>query len=297
MGSDVVVVGAGGTLGGLLLQKIDAIGVEVRASSPREPPTVASVDLANVVVCAAGPRVRSGLGWYDYFREHVGLTTAVVRSMRPGSHLVYFSSAAVYGSGRGKIDSSTHEAPLTFPSPAYASAKLAAEFAARTVAFERRITCTVLRPSIVYGPGVSSALMTLRRVARRGVRLLLRPPDVKQHLLHIDLLVHMVRRAVELKSNASGVFVAADPFVLTHRDLWRLPGQGISLGLSVNKAVALHSAWRRVLGSMPPPAAFDALAVFGLDNEYDALPAFERLGIDPSDYSRERMFDRYWDAL
>src|SRR4029077_6002498 len=99
----LVVVGADGALGGLLAEHLGGRRLSFRC--PNGEPTASLADLAEArtVVNASGPRVRPGLTWADYFREHVQGTLALARAMRSGAHLVHFSSAAVYGSSRSGV--------------------------------------------------------------------------------------------------------------------------------------------------------------------------------------------------
>jgi len=283
------VVGADGTLGRILVARLGARGLSVRCPNASDESTIAELAGARVVVNAGGPRVRPELGWGDYFREHVGVTAKIVRSMARGAHLVHVSSTAVYGARGTKLGPSTVEAPTLFPSAAYACAKLAAETTARALGAERGVLVSVVRPSMVYGPGIDSALETLRKLARRGVALALRPSAVRQHLVHVDLLCAMIG-ALLRGPVGERVLLAADPFVLTNADL--AVGARVTVPVSVASAASIH-------GALAPlgvaPSALEALAVLGLDNEFDSAPALAALGIDPASHARAA-FDAYWRA-
>ena len=291
----VLVVGKGGTLGAVLAERLQAEAIELRARSPdggedaRD--LAARIAHASVIVNAGGPRVRPGLGWADYFREHVGVTARIVRSMQPGSHLVQISSTAVFGARGSLLSAADVEAPTLFPNAAYACAKLAAEMEGRALARERRIRVTVLRPSMVYGPGLDSALESIRRLSRRGVRLRLLPAKGRQHLVHIDLLAEVVARAtLTTPRDGERVLLVADPFVLENADL--LPKAGATVSVPLVAASLLHGLARRLGAS--PPLAVDALAVLGIDNEFDWRPAFEELGLDVERFARDQTFEPYW---
>jgi nucleoside-diphosphate-sugar epimerase len=283
----VVVVGADGTLGRILVSRLGARGVSVRCPDARDETPIAELADASVVVNAGGPRVRPELAWGDYFREHVGVTSRVVRSMKRGAHLVHVSSTAVYGARATMLRPTTIEAPTLFPSAAYACAKLAAESMARSLGGERGLDVSVVRPSMVYGPGIDSALETIRKLARRGVALALRPRAVRQHLVHIDLLCAMIAALLRGPATES-VLLAADPFVLTNADL--AVRAKVTLPISVASAASMHRALAGVA-----PSALEALAVLGLDNEFDSAPALAALGIDLVKHGRAA-FDAYWEA-
>ena len=288
---EILVVGKGGTLGAALARRLDCPAIELRATDPLDGSPVSEVGRADVVVNASGPRVRPGLDWADYFREHVGVAARVMRSMRPGAHVVHVSSCAVYGARGALLGPDDREAPTLFPSQAYACAKLAAESEVRALGRSRGVRVTVLRPSMVYGPGIESALDSIRRVSSRGVSLRLVPARVRQHLLHVELFLDAVRSATTRPPDDERVLVLADPFVLTNSDL--VPRRGLPMVIPLGATSAIHALARR-FGWAPPST--EALAVLAMDNEFSWRPAFEVLELDPAAYARERTFDPYWNA-
>jgi nucleoside-diphosphate-sugar epimerase len=295
---DVAFVGADGALGSALAGDLGARGVRLRCPDLTDATPLAVLAEADVVINAAGPRHHPELQWSDYFREHVGTATRVARSMRPGAYLVHVSSAAVYGSRRRFADAATPEDPSAFPAESYAWAKLAAEHAVRAICAERGVRLTVLRPSIIYGPGSGGVLLTLRRIAARGVRFVLTPPEARQHLLHMDLFRRVLEALVE--RGASGDFpmlVLADPFVLTTRDvndaLRRAGPRAVPVPVPLALAAAAIRAWQHRL-EIQAPAHLAVAAMLALDNEYDWRPSFQGLGLDPAEFGREK-FERFMD--
>jgi nucleoside-diphosphate-sugar epimerase len=290
-------VGADGALGQALAAGLGAVPIRLRCPEMSEGGALADLADADVVINAAGPRYRPELQWSDYLREHVGTATLVARSIRPGGYLVHVSSAAVYGAGRGLVDAATPELPASFPSEPYAWAKLAGEHAVRAICHERGVELTVLRPSIVYGPGSGGALLALRDLARRGVRAVLRPDALRQHLLHLRLL----RRVLEaLAARAAGealpMLVLADPFVLTARDVndaVRRAATPPALPVPVPLSLVgrFIDEWNRRL-DVQAPGQLTVAAMLALDNEYDWRPAFDRLGLDPAEFGAE-WFERF----
>ena len=288
---EILVVGKGGTLGAALARRLDCAAIELRATDPLDSSPVDEVTRAEVVVNASGPRVRPGLDWADYFREHVGVAARVMRSMRPGAHVIHISSCAVYGARGAVLRADDFEAPTLFPSQAYACAKLAAESEVRALGRSRGVRVTVLRPSMVYGAGIESALDSILRLSSRGVSLRFTPAAVRQHLVHVEFFLDAVRRATTRPPDGERVLILADPFVLTNSDL--VPRAGFPVVVPLGATSALHALARRV-GWTPPST--EALATLAMDNEFAWRPAFEALELDPADYARERTFDPYWSA-
>jgi nucleoside-diphosphate-sugar epimerase len=216
----VAFVGADGALGTALAGALGARLVSLRCPDMTEAAPIADLAEADVVINAAGPRHHPGLRWSDYLREHVGTAARVARSLRPGAYLVQVGSAAVFGARRRAAGETTPEDPASFPTEAYAWAKLASEHAARAICRERGVALTVLRPTVVYGPGAGGVLSTLRAMASRGVRAVLSPAAVRQHFVHVDLLGRVLEALV--RGGARGdlpMLVVADPFVLTAADV------------------------------------------------------------------------------
>jgi nucleoside-diphosphate-sugar epimerase len=249
-----------------------------------------------VVIHAAGPRVHPGLGWGDYLREHVGTTRKIGGSMTRGSHLVLVSSAAVYGSNRGPVTPDSPPRPDTFPVPPYAWAKLVAEDTARALAAERGLALTILRPSIIYGPGAGGVVLTLRDLARRGVRVELRPGSMRQHLLQIALFQRVLGGLIAATAPPRPVtFDVADPFVVATSELnaayARVAPRVPAVPVPVGQVASALRLWQRRAGRGAPGSVAVA-AMLGLDNVYDPRPCLEHLGIDPRPFGRES-FDAF----
>ncbi len=288
---EILVVGKGGTLGAAIARHLGCTAIELRATDPRDTSPVNEVARADALVNASGPRVRPGLDWADYFQEHVGVASRVMRSARPGAHVIHISSCAVYGARGALLSTDDLEAPTLFPSQAYACAKLAAEAQVRALGRSRGIRVTVLRPSMVYGPGIESALDSILRLSSKGVSLRFKPAHVRQHLVHVELFLDAVKSATMRPPDDERVLILADPFVLTNSDL--VPRDGLPMVVPLGAMSALHALARR-FGRAPPST--EALAVLAMDNEFAWRPAFDALELDPGQYARGRTFDPYWSA-
>jgi hypothetical protein len=140
---------------------------------------------------------------------------------------------------------------------------------------------------------VGSALETLARLARKGVRLELHPLSLRQHWLHVELFCRAIEKVTRGPLGLAPI-ILADPFVLTSGDVrptggWRLP---LHLG-------ALSIARETVGRHLAPAVRFrlDALATLAIDNAFDWRPAFDLLSLRPEDFSRALTFDPYWRSV
>jgi nucleoside-diphosphate-sugar epimerase len=294
--NETVVVGADGTLGALLVERLGVRGATLRCNNMAVDEPLA-LEPASTVINAAGPRARPGLTWDDYFREHIGTCRSIVRSMRPGSHLIHLSSTAVFGARGSHLDCEDPEAPLLFPMPAYASAKYAAELAVRALCEKNSIKLSVLRLSMVYGPGLDSALESLRKMAARGLRLVLKPLSIRQHLLNVDLLIQGLTRVRQCGPFGPRPLILADPFSVTNAEIDSAIARIYPKALPVAVPLGFFRIISRQFKQLPefkltmPLASF---AVLAIDNEFDWQPAFEAMGLNPSEFDRAHTFDRYF---
>jgi hypothetical protein len=143
---------------------------------------------------------------------------------------------------------------------------------------------------------VDSALESLRKIAARGMRLVLKPPSLRQHLLSLDLLVHGLTQACRLGPLGPRPLILADPFTATNEEIndaiARKYPAAYSVSVPLNFIGTLSRQWQRCpeFGLTMPIAS---LAVLAIDNEFDWHPAFQALGIDSLEFDRNRTFDRY----
>lgn len=121
------------------------------------------------------------------------------------AHLVFASSVTVYGKSRSGV---FHETDSTEPSDPYGFFKLAGEGLCRLFAQHEKISCALLRPTQLYGPGEPHGLFFQKFFipsARRGeaIRLVRGGREVKD-LLWIDEAARAFAAAV--KQRADGIF-------------------------------------------------------------------------------------------
>jgi len=170
------------------------------------------------------------------------------------------------------------------PADAYGRTKLASERVLAEVADATGLELVILRPPLVYGPGVRSNFRALVRLAGSGLPLPFAALDNRRSLIFRDNLVDLVAVAVLHPAAAGRVLLAADGvdlstpalirilaqgqdrvarlFALPDPDfaaLRRLPGLGPAVGrLSLSLQVD-DGATRAALGWSPPFAAEAAL--------------------------------------
>lgn len=179
----------------------------------------------------------------EYRASNVGLTERVGRKCLADGvpHLVFMSTAHVYGPGAGAggpIGLGTEPAPAT----PYGRSKLEAE--RRLGALEGpSLRVAVVRPPLVYGPGCA------RGNFPRLVRLAARTPvfpDVRnaRSMLYLGSLAELVRLLVD--SGAGGTYLPQDPGWVCTSDLV------VALGEAQGNRVRLSRALGAAMGPLVP---------------------------------------------
>ncbi len=305
-GPVIAVVGADGFVGGGFAEGLGAERIVYGPPRDGEIPVERAREVlqrADVVVNAAGFRVRRGLTLEDYRRCHQGATAALLPFVRPGALFLHMSSAHVLGrSPERPLGNDSPPNPATYPSAAYAQAKAEADAFVEGAAAERGFQAAFLRPTILYArPGDTSLPDNLCKWARRGTLLRLFPRHARHHLCHLDLLVEVARRAIERRDRlpAGAHLVVADPYTVTSRELDALierhlprPPRTIPIPARAMNAVLRFSP-RSSNPAYDLRTWGDIFGVFFLDTVYDPFPTFRLLGIDAARYAADRTLEPF----
>lgn len=134
--------------------------------------------------------------------------------------LVFLSSIKVNGestSGRAAFTETDTPAPLD----PYSVSKCEAEDVLLALAREGRIEVVVIRPPLVYGPGVKANFETMMRWLMRGVPLPLGAIHNRRTLVALDNLVDLIVTCLNHPLAANEIFLAGDAEDLSTSDLLR----------------------------------------------------------------------------
>ena len=225
----VAVTGATGFIGRHLTAHLVEQGVDVRAivrarSAHAAPPggTIVQAPLAtsalteafagvDAVVHLAG--VVSTVREREYVEVNAVGTEAVGAAARAvGARLIYVSSLAAAGSASPAAP--RREDDLSAPLTPYGRSKLEGE---QRISAIEGLQWTILRPSVVYGPG-DRAMLPLFRFARLGVMPLVGRRDAAYTFIYIHDVVRAIDAALDAPALQDTVFVG-HPLPVTARDL------------------------------------------------------------------------------
>ncbi|MDP2266052.1 MAG: SDR family oxidoreductase [Thiobacillus sp.] len=120
---------------------------------------------------------------------------------------VYISSIKVNGEGR---DAPYRETDAPAPEDAYAISKWEAEQGLQQIAAETGLEVVILRPPLVYGPGVKANFLRLMQMVKRGWPLPLGAIRNRRSLLYLGNFVDAIRVCVEHPAAAGQTFLLDD---------------------------------------------------------------------------------------
>lgn len=131
---------------------------------------------------------------------------------------VFISSIKVNGEGR---DAAYRETDVPAPEDAYAISKWEAEQGLQQIAQETGLEIVILRPPLVYGPGVKANFLRLMRMVERGWPLPLGAIRNRRSLLYLGNLVDAIRVCVEHPAAAGQTFLLDDGQAVSTPELIR----------------------------------------------------------------------------
>jgi UDP-glucose 4-epimerase len=208
--------------------RVPITGAENRAIGNIGPHTNWSrhLDRVEVVVHLANQAHRPTPGAHraDEARAAAELARAAARA--GVGRLIYMSSVRAMG------ETTEPGAPfrctdLPLPRDTYGLAKLAIERALVKAATEFGLDLVVLRPPLVYGPGVRANFLALLRLTASGLPLPFAAVQNRRSLIFIENLVDVTARSCIHADAAGRVLLACDPVDLSTPELIRALAAGL----------------------------------------------------------------------
>ena len=139
---------------------------------------------------------------------------------------IFISSIKVNGEGRpdGRPYSGDDEPA---PADAYGLSKLEAEHGLRELAAGTGMEVVIIRPPLVYGPGVKANFLSMMRCLSRGMPLPLGAVHNRRSLVALDNLVDLILACIEHPAAANQVFLVSDGEDLSTSELLQRMGRAL----------------------------------------------------------------------
>lgn len=282
----VLVTGASGFVGRAIVARLAAEGRDVIAAT-RSPLSTLPWDVAQIRINALGggakpleegcaadvvvhaaarvhmmrDRVADSLALYRAVNVEGSLALARQSRAAGARRFVYLSSIKVLG------ESSVRGQPLdncspAVPADAYGVSKLEAERALATFCSDTGMELVVIRPPLVYGPGVKANFERLMRaIARRWPLPFGRIDDNRRSLVGLDNLVDLIAACIGHPAAAGRTFLVSDGEDLSTAALVRrlaqalgVPSRLVPVPVSVLRlagaAIGRRAAVQRLCGSL-----------------------------------------------
>lgn len=231
----IAVTGASGFVGRALVSQLVANGVRARAVLRKPAAEQGPGRPETIVVDDIGPATswQSALAGVDCLihaaaRVHVMRETdedplAAFRHVNVGGtarlaeeaaaigvrRLVFLSSIKVHGDSVADDRVIHHDDPPA-PTDPYGLSKWEAECVLRKIAARTSLEVVIVRPPLIYGPGVKANFERLMRLVRSGVPLPLASVRNRRSLVAIDNLLDLLIRCIDHPAAAGQVLLVSD---------------------------------------------------------------------------------------
>lgn len=248
----ILVTGASGFLGRSLIDRLQSDGYSVAGSIRRPssllPSTVRAhvVDVENpqdswaeplegvdtVIHCAARVHVmldKSTNPLAEFRRANVEATLRLARQSSAAGVRRFIFISSIKVNGENTLPGSPYTADdVPRPADPYGISKMEAEAGLLALAATVDMDVVIIRPVLVYGPGVKANFLSLMRWLARGVPLPLGAIHNKRSLVALDNLCDLISTCMNHSAASNQVFLVSDGEDLSTTELLRRMAQALN---------------------------------------------------------------------
>ncbi len=266
----VLVTGASGLVGSCLCARLLSSGFEVRAAVRASTPPLPAVEVSLIkpidgttdwrvalsgiqalVHTAARVHVmsdRSADPLAEFRKVNVQGTLNLARQAAAAGvrRFVFISSIKVNGESTSPGNPFTAD-DVAAPLDAYGVSKMEAEQGLRELAAQTGMEVVIIRPPLVYGPGVKANFAAMMRWLQRGVPLPLGAIYNQRSLVAIDNLVDLIVLCLTHPAAANQIFLVSDGKDVSTSELLRRMGQAMGRPA---RLLPVPQSWLRCAGAL-----------------------------------------------
>ena len=147
-------------------------------------------------------------------------TERLVEACRGSSVRRFVYASSIMAVGRG-ADRPYSESTACTPVDPYGQSKLEAERVVLDAGRRSGMETVILRPPLVYGPGVGGNFLRILKLVRRGLPLPLGMVRNARSMMHVDNLTQAIQLCLAHPAAAGETFHVADSIPISTRDLVR----------------------------------------------------------------------------
>ena len=212
----ILVTGATGFIGSHLVpflkNRHEVSTLNAREVSSTNHEWQSQVDDCEVLVHLAG-RAHVSTNASDeqiYKTVNTELTETLAKQMaKTSKHMIFVSTSVVYGeqSQRGKAFVVGDQLHAVSP---YASSKIAAEDALQKISLQDQLSYTIIRPPLVYGPGVKANFLSMLKWVKSGLPLPLGSARNLRSLVSVRNLADLIENCATNTAAKNQIFNVSD---------------------------------------------------------------------------------------
>ena len=259
----ILVTGATGFIGSHLVpfleNRHEVTTLNAREVSATNHEWQSQVDDCEVLVHLAG-RAHVSTNALDeqiYKTVNTDLTETLAKQMaRTNKHMIFVSTSVVYGEQSQKSKAFVVGDRLHAVSP-YASSKIAAEDALQKISLQNQFNYTIIRPPLVYGPGVKANFLSMLKWVKSGLPLPLGSARNLRSLVSVRNLADLIENCATNTAAKNQIFNVSDDNDISIIELLR------TIAAAMNKPARLVKVPLPILklGSqiISKPRAYDGL--------------------------------------
>ena len=217
------------------------------------------VDACEVLVHLAGrAHVSSNSSDLDMYKAiNTDLTETLANQMSlTGKHMVFVSTSVVYGNQSREGEPFVVKDQLHADSP-YANSKIAAEDALQKISSQNRFTFTIIRPPLVYGPGVKANFLSMMKWIDSGVPLPLGRARNLRSFVSVRNLADLIQNCATNTAAKNQVFNVSDDHDISTTELLKAIGAAMHKPARLIKVpLSILKLGSQIIGK---PRAYDGL--------------------------------------